>query len=223
VDGARALFASNRAMLNHDLRQAFRLLVHQPLFTTVAVLMLALGIGASTAIFSVVHAVLLRPLPYPDSHRLVAITESREGTPAAVSPVNFYDWEREARLFEAMGIYAEQQSTLVSNNRAESIDGYGVSSSLFRVLGLQPQVGRWLTIDDDRAGGPGSVVLADALWRRSFGADPNVVGRTALFDGVSYTIVGVAPPAMRFPERAEAWFSLGLSADDRGATSRGAH
>jgi len=140
-----------------------------------------------------------------------------------VSPDNFYDWERHARSFTAMAIYTDQQATLVAGERAESIAGYAVSSSFFRVMGMGPEAGQWLAPEDDRAGGPNSVVLSNGLWRRSFGSDANAVGRTALFDGVSYTIVGVAPAALTFPEGADAWFSLALSERHRASTNRGAH
>jgi len=172
ASAARALVASNRMLMTHDLRQALRLLFHQPLFSGVAVAILALGIGESTTIFSLVDAVLLRPLPFPDAGRLVSIEELQEGRPSAVSPVNFFDWQAQARSFQGLAMYTDQGMTLTWGDRAEAVAGVSASSTFFPVLGVKPEIGRWFTAEDDRAPGPSSVVLSHALWRRAFGEAP---------------------------------------------------
>lgn len=220
---ARQLVASHRTLMGHDLRQAFRLLLHQPRFSGVAIAILAVGIGASTSIFSIVDAVLLRPLPFPQAGRVVSIQETREGRPTAVSPVNFFDWQAHAKSFQGLAIYADQGMTLTWGDRAEAISGMSVSSTFFPVLGLKPEVGRWFAPEDDRAPGPSSVVLSHALWQRAFGGARDVVGRRALFDGQPFTVIGVAPPGAEFPEKTEAWFSLALPEENTAPTARGAH
>ncbi len=219
----RALIVPSRTMLIHDVRQAIRLLWKQPFFTGIAVAILALSIGASTAIFSVVNAVLLRPLPFPQSDRLVSLGETSDGRASAVSPVNFYDWQQQARSFQGMAIYQDQGMTLTWGDRAEAIAGFSVSSTFFPVLGVQPALGRWFGPDDDRSPGPSSVVLSHQLWQRAFGGAPDVVGRQAMFDGQPYTIIGVAAEGVEFPEKTDAWFSLGLGPESRDAKARGAH
>jgi putative ABC transport system permease protein len=218
-----ALIVPSRTMLIHDIRQAFRLLFKQPLFAGIAVAILALTIGASTAIFSVVNAVLLRPLPFPQSDRLVSLAETSDGRLGAVSPVNFYDWQQQARSFQGMAIYQDQGMTLTSGDRAEAIAGFSVSSTFFPVLGVQPAFGRWFGPEDDRSPGPSSVVLSHALWQRAFGGARDVVGRRAMFDGQPFTIIGVAPEGAEFPEKTDAWFSLGLGPQSRDPKARGAH
>jgi predicted permease len=219
----RALLLSNRSMLIHDIRQAFRLFRKQPAFSAVAVAVLALGLGASTAIFSVVDAVLLRPLPFPDAGRLVSIEETFAGRPNAVSPVNFLDWQQQVRSYRGLAMYQDQSMTLTWGDRAEAIVAYGVSSTFFPVLGMKPQLGHWLAPEDDRSPGPSSVVLSHALWQRIFGGAPDVVGRQVMLDAQPYTIVGVAPAGAEFPEGTDAWVSLGLSARNLAQNSRGAH
>jgi putative ABC transport system permease protein len=221
--GLRALVVSNRILLSHDVRQAVRLLRTQPGYCAVAIGILALALASSTAIFSVVDAVLLEPLPFPGASRLVALDETFAGRSAAVSPVNFFDWQREARSFEAMAIYAEQSPTLTLGDRAEAVTGYSVSSGFFRVLGLKPWLGRWFLAEDDRSPGPSSVVLSHGLWQRAFGGRPDIIGRPAIFDGEPFTVVGVVPAGFEFPEKTEAWFSLSLPERSRAQNARGAH
>lgn len=223
VTAIRHLVASNRTLMRHDLRQALRLLLHQRRFSAVAIAILALGIGGATTIFSVVDAVLLRPLPFPGADRLVSIEETFEGRPSAVSPVNFFDWQGQAKSFQALAIYADQGMTLTWGDRAEAIAGVSASSTFFPALGLKPVLGRWFAREDDRAPGPSSVVLSHGLWQRAFGGARNVVGRRASFDGEPFTIIGVAPAGAEFPEKTEAWFSLALSERSTAQSARGAH
>ncbi len=220
---ARQLVASHRTLMTHDLRQAFRLLVHRPLFSGVAIAILALGIGGSVTIFSIVDAVLLRPLPFPEAARLVSIDETLEGRPSAVSPVNFFDWQAQAKSFQGLAIYTDQGMTLTWGDRADAVSGVSASSTFFPVLGLKPEIGRWFSAEDDRAPGPSSVILSHGLWQRAFGGARDVLGRQAMFDGQPFTIIGVVPPGAEFPEKTEAWFSLALSSRNTAQTSRGAH
>ncbi len=218
-----ALVPRNPAMLSHDIHQALRLLWKRPVFSGTVILILALGIGASTSIFSIVDAVLLRPLPFHDADRLVAIDETFDGSPTAVSPVDAFDWQRDARSFRSIAIYMSQGVTLAWNDQALAVDGYAVSASFFPTLGLRPAVGRWFVSEDDRAGGPTSVVLSHGLWVRVFGADRGVIGRRVFFDSAPYTVIGVAPAGAEFPEKSDAWFSLALSPRSTAPTARGAH
>ncbi len=215
--------SSSRHMLMHDARHAARLLWKQPFFSSAAVLALALGIGSATVIFAVVEAVLLRPLPFAAADHLVAIDETQDGRLSSVSPVNFYDWQQQARSFAAMGIYTDVSLTLAAGDRPLVVNGFLASSGLFPALGVQPELGRWFSIEDDRAGGTPSVVLSHELWQRAFGGRPEAVGARAVFDGTPHTVIGVAPRGAGFPEDAEAWFSLGLTERSVGASARGAH
>ena len=215
--------SSSRHMLVHDMRQAFRLLRKQPFFSAAAVLTLALGIGAATVIFTVVDAVLLSPLPFPDADRLVAIDEEFDGRSSSVSPVNFYDWQLQSRSFSAMAIYADATMTLDAGDRPVLVTGFLASSGFFPALGIQPALGRWFSPEDDRAGGTPSVVLSHGLWQRAFGGRADVVGEQARFDGTPHNVIGVTPPGVAFPEDADAWFSLALSERSLGASARGAH
>jgi predicted permease len=140
-----------------------------------------------------------------------------------VSPVNFFDWQAQARSFERMAIYADQGMTLTWGDRAEAVTGISASSTFFPVLGVKPALGRWFAPEDDRSPGPSSVVLSHGLWQRAFGGAIDVVGTTATFDGEPYTVIGVAPPGAEFPEKTDAWFSLALSARNTAAAARGAH
>jgi putative ABC transport system permease protein len=221
--GARALLASNRSLMAHDIRQAVRLLVKQPLFSGLAIVILALGIAGTTTIFSLVDAVLLRPLPFPEAGRLVSVNETLEGQPAAVSPVNYLDWRAQARSFQRLAIYTDQSVSLSWGDRAEAVAGVSASSTFFAVLGVRPELGRWLAPEDDRAPGPSSVVLSHELWMRAFGGARDVLGRQAIFDGQPYTIVGVAPAGAVFPDKTDAWFSLGLPDRNLAQAARGAH
>jgi predicted permease len=215
--------SSSRHMLMNDLRHALRLLWKGPAFSAAAIAALALGIGSATVIFAVVDAVLLRPLPFPGADRLVAIDETQEGRLSSVSPVNFYDWQRQARSFETMAIYTDLSMTLASGDRPVVVNGFVASSEFFPALGLAPALGRWLSPEDDRAGGTPSVVLGHQLWRRAFAGRTDVIGEQAVLDGMPHTIVGVAPRGAGFPEGAEAWFSLALTERSLSPAARGAH
>src|SRR5215204_3819116 len=168
------------ADLLHDLRYAVRMQLKNPAFTIIAVIALALGIGANTAIFSVVNTVLLRPLPYKHPERLVMVWEdaTRYGyprdTPAAA---NFVDWRDQNQVFESMAAIADTSFNLTGSGDPERLEGRRVSASLFPLLGVEPQLGRVFTAAEDQPGSQRVVLLSYALWQRRFGGDPGIVGK----------------------------------------------
>ena len=183
-------------MLVKDLRYALRGLRKSPAFALVAVITLALGIGANTAMFSVIDAVLLRPLPYPDSDSLVQIyeTDTLHGrTRGPVSPYNFADWQRQASAFQEMAAYEFDSFSYRSGKVAERMSGVMVTADFFRVLGVAPAQGRDFQPGDDDPAKPHFAVLSYGAWRRRFGGDREVVGRTMLINGEPYTIIGIMP------------------------------
>jgi putative ABC transport system permease protein len=204
-----------------DLKFGARLLAKRPGFTAIAVLTLALGIGATTAIFSVVNAVLLRPLGYGEPARLVTILDRGE---RPVAPANFIDLRASNESFERVAAAEAWGGTLASET-PEVLSGLRMGEGLFEMLGVPPLLGRTLEPQDFRPGDDHVVVLSHKLWQRAFGGDPNVVGREILLTGESYTVVGVMPPQFQFPPfwstRAEIWTPLELSerATNRRASS----
>src|SRR5438874_9809320 len=181
----------------HDLRHAWRALRRRPGFSSVAVVTLAVAIGANAAIFSAVHTVLLRPLPFPDPDRLVWVWERNpaRGIPRnPVSPAGYAAYRDRAGVFSELGASTDWLCNLTGDGPPESIIAYRFSGDFFHMLGVSAQLGRTLGPDDGRAGHAKVVVLADSLWRRRFGGDPHVVGRAVTLDGESYTVVGVMPP-----------------------------
>ena len=185
-----------------DLRYAARALRKSPGFTAIAALTLALGVGATTAIFSVVNAVMLRPLPFTEPDRLVRIWESNveRGWPTfAVSHPNFLDWRSQSRAFESLAATNNAGFTWTSNGEAEVVLGLSVTATFLPTLKISPVLGRNFLDDEDRPGGNTRVVLlGDGFWRRAFGADPTVVGRTITLNSQPYTIIGVLPPSFRW-------------------------
>jgi putative ABC transport system permease protein len=197
-------------MLN-DFRFSLRMLRKSPGFTIIAVLTLALGIGANTAIFSVINAVLLRPLPYPQPDRLVIVTESDADQPSvSVSFPDYLNWKRDNHVFDELAVSRRESYNLsgLPGREPEQISGAIVTANFFKVIGLKPQIGRVFTAEEDRAGGPQVAVISDQLWQRVFQRDPGVLGRAANFGGQFYTIIGVMPPQMFSPRTVEVWFPL---------------
>jgi putative ABC transport system permease protein len=190
-----------------DLRHGARMLMKQPGFTLIAVITLALGIGANTAIFSVVNAVLLRPLPYRDAGRIVAIQElGPQGDRRQVTPANFLDWRAQNTVFTQLAAIRSLQSNLANDGQAERIEMAITSANFFEVFGARPQAGRLFAPADEQAGHAPVVVLSHGLWQRRFGGEANAVGQQLILDGKSYTIVGVAPPGFQYPNKTELWF-----------------
>jgi putative ABC transport system permease protein len=180
-----------------DLRHALRVLRQTPTLTAIAVVSLALGVGANTAVFSVVHAVLLRPLPFPNPDRILTLEErDREGNPAGTTAwATYVDWRTRTRSFENVAVagYADYKLGSSSGREAEKIEGLRVSSGFFRVLGVKPELGRDILPSDDVKGAPRVAILSHGLWTRRFGADPTVVGRTIRVSDLPFTVVGVLP------------------------------
>jgi putative ABC transport system permease protein len=194
-----------------------RQMMRAPGFTLVAVLTLALGIGANTAIFSIVNAVLLRPLPYEDADRLVQVWSTLEtaGLPRSPSSLPDYrDWRSANRTFAEMGAYFNTSYTLSGNERPERLQAVSVTSSLWQVLRTQPTLGRVFGDDAEQWGQHLQVVLSHSLWRRRFGADPAVIGTTIRLDDRPYVIIGVMPPSFQFPNAAtEIWTPAAFAPD----------
>jgi predicted permease len=215
------------ADLGQDLRFALRTLVKNPGFTIVAVIALALGIGANSAIFSVVNAILLRPLPYKSPDQLVVIWENAAhlGFPKDTpSPANFLDWRGQSTVFAGMSAFAERSFNLTGVGEPERLEGRRVSANLFDVLGVKPIIGRSFVAQEDQ---PGSkvVLLNESLWKRRFGSDPGVIGRAVNLNGEPYTVVGVLPHTVRLPSsgnwRDQVWVPLAFPSEE--AASRSAH
>ncbi|HKN47121.1 MAG TPA: ABC transporter permease, partial [Candidatus Polarisedimenticolia bacterium] len=201
--------------LIQDLRYGLRTLAGSPGFTAVAVLTLALGIGACTAIFSVVNVLLLRPLPYVEPDRLVVICEQGPDLPEmSVAYPNFLDWQAESRSFERLAAFRFVNLNVTGGDAdPERVDGRSVTFAFLATLGAPPVLGRDFIREDDRPGAEPVAILGNAFWKRRFAADPGVVGRNILLDGRSYTVIGVAPARLRFLGEPDVWAPLGLDAD----------
>ncbi|HJR35870.1 MAG TPA: ABC transporter permease, partial [Gemmatimonadales bacterium] len=189
--------------LIQDARVALRGLRRTPGFTVVALLTLALGIGANSALFSVLRSVLLRPLPYPDSGELVQVWSDHRARgreqPEWLTPPDFVDWRDGNRTFAAMAAYQGWAPDFTGEGEPEALGGVAVSGNYFNVLGVGPALGRLLTMADDDAGSEPVVVLSDAVWRRRFGADPDILGKQLNLNGEPWTVVGVLPPGFQPP------------------------
>lgn len=214
-----------------DLRYAFRQLRKSPGVTSVGVLTLALGIGANTAVFSVVDAVMLRPLPYDQPARLIeaqSISTQREGADAISYP-DFFDWRSQSHSFEHLVSYHDDLFTLTGLQRPIQMDAEIVSWDLLPALGIRPELGRGFLPDEEKAG-TRVVLFSHALWASQFGADPGIVGRSVRLSGQLYTVIGVMPPSFRFPvnkPRNSAWTTIAADDDPSDPKSnirnRGAH
>ena len=216
--------ASGLDSLRRDVVFSVRLLRRQPSFTIVALAALALGIGANTAIFSVVDTVLWRPLPYPDADRIMSLAEQRprEGRMfGAVSPADFFDWRLDAKSFIAMAAWSSGAMNMTDAGEPERIRTLSVSPGFLDVLALPPVVGRNFRGEEEIDGRDQVVLLTDAFWRRRFGAAPDVVGRKVAFNGYPYEVIGILPPRFWWPERTDVVIPLAL--DDHDRTLRGAH
>jgi putative ABC transport system permease protein len=194
--------------LIQDVRYAVRMLFKSWCVTLIAVTTLALGIGANTAIFSVVNGVLLRPLPFRDADRLVAIRELLPGfsRPIPMNAPDFRAFSDRQTALSALGIYSNKHFDISGTGTAERINGARTSASTFPLLGVSPMLGRTFTEEEDRSGHP-VVVLSYGLWQRHFGADENVIGRSIELNREPYTIIGVMPGSFEFPQRGEGWGS----------------
>jgi putative ABC transport system permease protein len=204
--------------LVQDVRFGLRMAFKNAGFTLIAASVLALGIGANTAIFSIVDAVLLRPLPYEEPERLVIIWEKPPRTQRnVVSVVSFFEWREKATLFDGMCAWVEPRPILSGADRPEQLEGAAVSAAFFDLLGVEPMLGRTFLTEEEEPGKEKVVILSHGLWTRRFGADPAMVGRNVSLDGEAYTVVGIMPPGFRFrSSRTDVWKPLAL--DRSGAT-----
>ncbi|MBV8864819.1 MAG: ABC transporter permease, partial [Acidobacteriaceae bacterium] len=184
-------------MLN-DLEYAIRQLLKSPTFTVISTLTIALGIGANTAIFSVVNGVLLNPLPYPDANRIVSLFEEIPNfKKGSISYPNFLDWQRMNRSFSAIAAYRPTAYNLSSEGEPEHLQGEMVSAGFFEILGINPIIGRTFGKEDDRRGTAPTAMISEGLWKRKFGAMSNIIGQRLVVDGVGRTVIGVVPSSFR--------------------------
>src|SRR5579871_3386477 len=182
-----------------DMRYAMRLFGRAPGFSAIAVLTLAVGIGANSALFSVVNGVLLSPLPYPHSDQLAAVYASTPGVERGpVVYLNFLDWQRQCQTFSSMAVYRNQDYNLWGTGEAERLTGYMVSADFLSTLGVRPILGRTFRRDDDQVGAGPVVILGGGFHRRKFGSSQDIIGKTIALNGVSYTVVGVVPASFEF-------------------------
>src|SRR6266446_7569943 len=203
-----------------NLRYAFRVLAKQPLFTAIVILTFALGIGANTAVFSVLNAVLLRPLPFHEPQNLVALGEydTREkadpGTEIdSISYLDYVDFRDQSQVFDRVAVYTNQSvSTLTDGTEATHVQGESVSASLFALLGVQPMLGRSFLPNEDEPGNH-VVILSHQWWQRRFGADRSVIGKAVTLNGQPFQVIGVMPPRFAFPISSvppELWTSMSI-------------
>src|SRR6185295_12706439 len=190
-----------------DLRYGFRRLRTSPAFTAVAVIALALGIGANTAIFSVVNTVLLQPLPFAEPDRLVRVWPEKYKVSASKSEL--VELQRESRSFDAIAAYSGWAFTLTGREEPLKLSGARITAGFFDLLGTRAELGRTFAADEAQPGRSQVIVLSHGFWQRYFGADPNIIGQPVTLDGKSHTIIGVLPPSFNFPalrgEKIDLW------------------
>ncbi len=207
-----------------DLKFALRQLAKTPGFTAVALLTLALGIGANTAIFSVVKSVLLSPLPYPGPGRLVVLWEDETNfQQASIAWPDLQDWQRDNTAFTALGGYRRDNYALTGRGEPEMLRGARASAALFDAIKLPPQLGRVFTAAEDKVGAPGLVVLSHGLWQRQFGGTPDALGKTLTLNGESYTVIGVLPAEFGSPTGVDFWTQLARGSDNPNWQNRSNH
>ena len=209
------------AHLWQDLAYGLRMFRKNPAFSAITVLTLALGIGANTAMFSVVDSILLRPLPYPEANRLMLVWEKPpKGRQNSVSAANFLDWREQNQAFRNLVGLTFGSFNLSGKDQPERVDGMRASWDFFDMVGIHPALGRGFSAEEDRPGAPRVAVITHALWQRRFGGDPQIVGRSITVDGEPCTIIGVMPAGFRFFFSPEMWLPLAL---DRSKATRDFH
>ena len=206
-----------------DIRYAVRKLSRTPGFTTIAAFTLALAIGATTAIFSVIDGVLLKPLPFRDPERVVRVTNLRDGNRMVSSVPDFLDIRAQSKSYASLAALDAQAMNLTGGSEPERIGAARVGATFWSLLGVTPQVGRGFAPNEDSQSAARTVVLSDGLWKRRFGGDRRIVGKTIALDGNSYTVIGVAPAGFSFPDRPDVWIPLVFAQDDLSPDGRGAH
>jgi hypothetical protein len=203
-----------------DLRYGARMLMKKPGFTVVAILTLSLGIGANTAIFSVVNAVLLRPLPFKEPERLVMVwnrgAEAAGGDRTPLAVADLLDWRAQSRSFEEIGAFRWQEYNVQLGQTPERAQAAGVTANFFSMLGVQPQLGRVFSAEEERPGAQRVVLLSDGFWRKHFAADPQTPGRVINLNGEPFTVIGVMPSGLDFPNKdVQLWTALQLQPPTR--------
>ncbi len=196
-----------------DIRFGFRMLIKSPVFTIAAVLCLGLGIGANAAIFAFLYGIVISPLPFEDSNRLIMIREyaAERGFNMSVSYPDFIDWRQQQQVFEEILAVGGTSRTLLGEGEPERIQGARISHTMHDVLRVQPIVGRGITEEDDSEGAPGVVLIGHGLWERRFGSDPALVGTAISLSGEPFTVIGIMPRGFTFPETARFWVPLRLN------------
>ncbi|HJW98914.1 MAG TPA: ABC transporter permease, partial [Terriglobales bacterium] len=213
--------------LLQDVRFGLRQLLKSPGFAAIAIVTLALGIGANSAIFSVVNGVLLRPLPFNDASRVVRVwhTPPEKSFPGisrfSVSAANYVDWERENHVFERMAIYSHHGLTLTGVAQPQQVDASRVSSGFLETLGVRPMLGRVFAPEEDQPGHNNVVMLSYRFWQQHFGTNRDIVGQDITLDGQNFLVAGVMPETFRFPDYAEMWTPMGWTDTERAV--RGEH
>ena len=209
----------------HDLRYAFRMLLKHKGFTAIAVIALGLGIGANTAIFSLVNGVLLRPLPFPDAERIIFF-EGRNPAAAGITESNisfldFTDWSQQTDLFASTAAYWTGTANFGADGaEPERVPRAGVTTEFFSVLGVQPVLGRTFVREDDKGWPQTVAIISHGLWKRRFGSDPNIIGKQVQISGSSMTIVGVMPPGFEYPEQTQVWVPSAVNLSDEPRDNR---
>jgi putative ABC transport system permease protein len=210
--------------LLRDLKFSTRSLFKRPALTIIAILTLAIGIGANSAIFSVVNALLLKPLPFPDPERIVALWDkvpSRGVERNEVTVANYLDWRTQNKTFEQLGIYRWWSTNLTGVDSPERVQGFQVTSNFLDIVGVKPLLGRGFSADENQPGKDAVVLLTYNLWQRRFGSDPNIVNQTISTNGITRTVIGVMPPDFNYPKGAEIYSPLAITPEL--ARSRGNH
>src|SRR5438094_1423213 len=207
-----------------DVRYALRSYAKAPSFTLAVLTTLALGIGASTAIFSFVDGILIRPLPLPDPNRLAFVNEvNAQGNPMSVSWPDFLDWRARQHSFDALAISRGEPLTLTGADRPRRLSGRRVTVNFFRAIGIQPAMGPGFADADDQAGATLVVIVSDAFWREVLGADPGAIGRSIALDSRPHTVVGVLPRGFQYLRPCDAFVTMATLADNKYLLARGTH
>src|SRR5467141_3152506 len=195
----------------HNFRLALRQLIKNPAFSAVAIVTLALGIGANTAIFSIVNAVLLQPLPYPDANRIMVLNESSgPNQDFSVALPDYFDWQRDNKVFEHLACTHKESRNLsgIPGREAERVSIASVTRNFFNIIGLSPQIGRVFSEDEDKVGAPPAAIISDRIWQRVFNRSPKAIGQSIVLHDQNFTVIGVMPPQMTSPQDTDVWLSL---------------
>src|SRR2546423_8371584 len=194
-----------------DFRYAVRMRAKQPAFAAIAVLTLALGIGANTAIFSIINSVLLRPVPYPHADRVMVLNESSgPGQDFSVALPDYFDWQKETKTFEHLACTHKESRNLsgIPGREAERVSTASVTRNFFNIIGLSPQIGRVFSEDEDKVGAPPAAIISDRIWQRVFNRSPKAIGQSIVLHDQNFTVIGVMPPQLTSPQDTDVWLSL---------------